>query len=226
MPRGVIFDIDGTLVDSVDQHARTWQQAFAAFGHAIPFAQIRAQIGKGGDQLMPVFLDQPTIASIGTQLEAFRADLFKREVLPGIRAFPGVRPLFQRIIADGTRIALASSAKKDELAAYKEKADIADLVAVETSSDDAERSKPFPDIFDATLRRLGLPAASALVVGDSPYDAEAAGKLDLATIGLLCGGFPESQLRAAGCVAIYRDPAELLRRYDESPLSPAWVRPH
>ena len=139
---------------------------------------------------------------------------------PRVRAFPKVRELFQRVRADGKRIALASSAKGDELEAYKEIAHIEDLVEEETSKDDAERSKPHPDIFEAALEKLGdLKPGEAVVVGDTPYDAEAAGKLGLKTVGVLCGGFPEAELRAAGCVAIYRDPADLLARYAESPLS-------
>jgi HAD superfamily hydrolase (TIGR01509 family) len=211
--------VDGTIIDSVDEHARAWQQAFARFGREIAFAALRAQIGKGGDQLMPVFLSGEELKRFGEELDHYRADLFKREYLAGLRAFPGVRPLFDRIAAQGMSIALASSAKADELEAYKQKAQIADLLAAQTSSDDAERSKPHPDIFAAALHRLGLPGREAIVVGDSPYDAEAAGKLGLTTVGVLCGGFPEADLRAAGCVAIYADPPDLLRRYDDSPLA-------
>jgi beta-phosphoglucomutase-like phosphatase (HAD superfamily) len=131
-----------------------------------------------------------------------------------------VRELFERIRADDKRIALASSAKEDELAAYKKIARIEDLVEEETSADDAERSKPHPDIFRAALARLGgISINEAVVIGDTPYDAEAAGKLKLRTLGVLCGGFPERELRAAGCMDIYDGPADLLSRYDESVLS-------
>ncbi|MBV8575291.1 MAG: HAD family hydrolase [Acetobacteraceae bacterium] len=218
MPQGVIFDVDGTIIDSVDEHARAWQEAFAHFGHDVPFEAIRAQIGKGGDQLMPVFLSGDELQRFGKELNGYRAHLFKRKYLEGLCAFPCVRPLFQRITTHGMRIALASSAKADELETYKQKAQVADLLEAETSSDDAERSKPHPDIFKAALDRLGLPATEAIVVGDSPYDAEAAAKLGLAIVGVLCGGFPEADLRKAGCVAIYADPADLLRRCEDSPL--------
>ena len=139
--------------------------------------------------------------------------------MPRFKAFPEVRELFERIRADGTRIVLASSAKEDELRFYEKLARIDDLIEDSTSSDDAERSKPHPDIFQAAMRKLGDVAADeAIVVGDTPYDAEAAGKAGLRTIGVLCGGFPEDELRAAGCVAIFQGPADLLARYDESPL--------
>ena len=213
----VIFDIDGTLVDSVDLHARAWQEAFREFGREVEYAKVRHQIGKGGDQLLPVFFTSEELKRFGQRMEEFRGELFKREYLPRVRAFPAVRALFERVRADGKRVALASSAKEDELEAYKEIANIADLVEEETSKDDVERSKPHPDIFDSALAKLGRPdPREVIVVGDTPYDAEAAGKAGLRTIGVLCGGFPEAELRAAGCVEIYRDPAELLARYDQT----------
>jgi HAD superfamily hydrolase (TIGR01509 family) len=216
----VIFDIDGTLVDSVDLHAKAWQRAFRAFGKHVPFHEVRRQIGKGGDQLLPVFFSQQELAHFGEDLEAYRSDLYKRYYLPRVRAFPGVRELFQRIRSDGRIISLASSAKADELATYKRLADVADLIEGETSADDAEHSKPCPDIFQAALAAAGIVRVEeAIAVGDTPYDAQAAGKIGLRTIGLLCGGFPEDDLHAAGCLAIYRDPADLMAQYEESPLA-------
>jgi HAD superfamily hydrolase (TIGR01509 family) len=219
MIRAVIFDIDGTLIDSVDAHAKAWQVVLSRYGYDVPFERVRSQIGKGGDKLMAEFLPREAVERLGEQIEKERLELFKREFLPRIRPFPGVRELFLRIKADGKRLALASSAKEEELEAYKRIAGIADLVEEETSSDDADRSKPDPDIFAAALARLKLPASEAIAVGDTPYDAQAAGKLGLRTIGVLCGGWPEADLRDAGCVALYRDPADLLAHYDTSPLA-------
>lgn len=220
MPRAVIFDIDGTLVDSVDLHARAWQEAFARFGKKVSFEEVRYQIGKGGDQLMPVFLSEDELEEFGEELEKYRGELFKREYMPRVEGFPRVRELFERVRAEGGRIALASSAKEDELEVYKKKADIEGLVEEQTSADDVERSKPHPDVFEAALAQLGdVSADEVIVVGDTPYDAEAAGKIGIRTVGLLCGGFPEDDLRAAGCVEIYRDPADLLARYEESALA-------
>ena len=222
MVKAVIFDVDGTLVDSVDQHAQAWQDAFQDFGHAISFERIRAQIGKGGDQLLPVFLDEAEVAAKGKALEAHRGDILKSRYLPNILPFPEVRSLFERLRAAGVRIVLASSAKQEELAVYKKIAGIEDLLDAETSSDDAEKSKPHPDIFEAAKERLGGVAAREIVViGDTPYDAEAAGKAGLRTVGVLCGGFAEADLLNAGCVAIYRDPADLLAQLDASPLMAA-----
>ena len=219
MITAVIFDIDGTLVDSVDLHAEAWQVALERFGKKVSFAEVRRQIGKGGDQLMPVFLSQREMEKFGEELEQYRSQLFKKEYLPRVTAFPGVRQLFERVRQDQKRIALASSAKGDELKTYKTIAGIDDLIEAETSSDDAERSKPYPDIFEAALAELGdVPPDKILVIGDTPYDAQAAGKANLRTVGLMCGGWNEEELRQAGCIAIYRDLADLLSRYDDSPI--------
>ena len=218
--RAAIFDIDGTLLDSVDLHARAWVEAFAHFGVETEEAKVRSQIGKGGDELMPVFLPKERIAREGKTIEAYRSDLFKRKFLSAVRPFPAVRPLFDRIRAAGLTIALASSGKRDEVEHYTEILKIGDLVDVSTSSDDADRSKPHPDIFEAALKKLGSGSGDTIhVIGDTPYDAEAAAKAGLPTIGMLCGGFPEADLSAAGCKTIYRDPQDLLDQFAQSPLA-------
>ena len=221
MIKAVIFDIDGTLVDSVDLHAQAWKEAFKHFGKDIPYQQMRHQIGKGGDQLMPVFFNSDELDEFGKRMEKFRGDLFKREFLPRVRPFPKVRELFGRIKEDGKKIALASSAKDEEIDFYRKLLRIEDLVEAEASADDAEKSKPHPDIFQAALERLDVRPAEAIAVGDTPYDADAAGRLRIKTIGMRCGGFPEAELIAAGCIAIYDDPADLLARYEESPIADA-----
>ncbi len=209
-----IFDIDGTLVDSVDQHARAWQEAFHDFGHDIDYAAIRRQIGKGGDQLMPVFLSADEMRAKAEPLEKHRSAIFKQKYLPQVTAFPDVRDLFEQLRVDGKHLVLASSAKKDEIAIYKRIANIADLVSIEVSADDVDQSKPHPDIFESALRKLGpVRPVDAVTIGDTPYDAQAARKIGLTTIGLLCGGFAEHDLRKAGCAAICRDPAALLAQY-------------
>lgn len=221
MTEAVIFDIDGTLLDSVDLHAEAWKEAFQHFGYEFPLEKIRSQIGKGGDQLLPVFLSSDEVKQKGKELQEFRSSLFKERFLPRVKPFPGVRELFLKIKGHGQKIGLASSAKGDELKVFEQIAGIDDLVEVETSSADAERSKPHPDIFEVALDRLGakIRRDRVVVVGDSPHDAEAAGKAGLRTVGVLCGGFPEADLRKAGCIAIFAGPEELLQRYDESPLA-------
>ncbi len=217
MVKAVIFDIDGTLVDSVDLHARAWQEAFAKFGKSVSFESARSQIGKGGDQLLPVFLSLEEQERFGKKLEEYRGELFKSKYLSQVKPLPRVRQLLERVKDDGKQIALASSAKEDEVEIYKRIAHIEDLVEEQTSSDDAARSKPHPDIFEAALQRLrDVTAKDAVAIGDSPYDALAAKKLGMTSIGVLSGGFPEADLRVAGYSEIYRDCAGLLEHYEQS----------
>jgi HAD superfamily hydrolase (TIGR01509 family) len=214
--QAVIFDMDGTLIDSVDLHAKAWQEALQKFGYIFSFDKIRSQIGKGGDQLLPFLLSKEEADAKGKDIEKYRSDLFKREYLAKVKPFPQVRPLFQRFLSEGWKIALASSAKGDELQTYKDLTQISDLLEAETSSDDAEKSKPHPDIFLAALERLGhIPPQDCIIVGDSPYDAEAASKAGIPAIGFLCGGFKLDELQNAGYQALYRDPADLLQNFDK-----------
>ena len=220
MTRAVVFNIDGTLVDSVDLHAEAWHEALKHFGHDIPVAAIRSQIGKGGDKLLPEFLPADEVKKLGDKIEKFRSKLFMQDYMPRVRPFPGVRELFEKIKGSGLKIGLASSAEKKQLKEMKKIARIDGLVDCDTSADDVEDSKPDPDVFDAVMKCLKpIPPRETVVVGDTPYDAEGARKAGLTVVGVLCGGFPESDLRAAGCVAIFRDPADLLEHYESSPLS-------
>ncbi len=218
MPKAAIFDVDGTLVDSVDLHASAWQEAFVKFGHKVTFEQARSQIGKGGDQLIPVFLSKAEQAEHGKTMEEWRGELFKSKYLPMIRSFSAVPELLRRLQDAGLTVAVASSAKKAELDIYLEIAGVTDLVDVVTSSEDAERTKPASDIFDVALKKLGIAGHEAVAVGDTPYDAQAAGKAGIPTIGMLSGGFTEVDLRRGGCVAVYPGPGALLACFDASPL--------
>jgi HAD superfamily hydrolase (TIGR01509 family) len=216
----VIFDVDGTIIDSIDEHTKAWQAAFQKYGKPISYNEIRGQIGKGADQLMPVFLSKDELNEFGEELDKYRAQLFKTEYLPYLKPFPKVRQLFERIRQDGKKILLGSSAKEDELKSYKKIARIEDLTEGDTSSEDADRSKPHPDIFEAALDMAGdIAHDKVIVVGDTIWDVQAAAKVGVNAIGLSCGGSTEAQLRQAGCVAIYRDPANFLSRYAASPLA-------
>jgi HAD superfamily hydrolase (TIGR01509 family) len=220
----VIFDVDGTLVDSVDEHAEAFRRAFLEFGRDVPFAHVRSQIGKGSDQLIPVFFTDEELEQFGKELSEYRSELFKREFMPKLRPFPRVRELVERLRQEGLQVGLASSANGEELAYYIQLCGLEGLIDAETKKDDVERSKPHPDIFAAALEKLGKPdPRRTVVIGDTPYDAIAAGKLGLPTVGVLCGGFPEEDLRTAGCRAIYRDPADLLAHYDGSPDTWPWA---
>lgn len=230
MLKAVIFDIDGTLLDTVDFHTQSWQKTFSHFGYQVPYEQIRPHIGKGSDQLMPVFVSREELNALDNNrstlyksMQDYRIDLYKREYHPQIKAFPQVRELFQRVKKDGRSIALATSVTKDDLPTYNRVLNVEDLVDVVTTADEVKASKPEPDIFEVTLNKLGgMTSEEAIVVADTPYDAEAAAKLNLKIIGVLCGAFSEENLRQAGCIAIYQDPADLLAHYDESPLGASY----
>ena len=218
-PRAVIFDVDGTLVDSNDLHVQCWQEAFRHFGKDVPFDAIRRQVGKGGDQMLPVFFSPDELKRFGKELSGYRTKLYQRDYLPKVKPWPRVRELMQRVHDDGKKIALATSSKKDEVETLIKLIACKDILDVVTTGDDAERTKPAPDIFEAALSKLDLNAADAIAVGDTPYDGEASRKLRLPIVGMLCGGFSEEWLRQAGCCMIYKDPADLLQHYVKSPLA-------
>lgn len=219
MTKAVIFDIDGTLLDSVDLHAQAWQEAFRHFGREVPLPDVRRQIGKGSDNLLPAFFTDEELQRLEKPLNEYRGELFKKKYLGRIVPFTGVRELVTRILDDGKLVGLASSAKGDEIEDYKRIARIDDLVQEEASADDARHSKPAPDIFSAALHKMDLRPGDAVAIGDTPYDAEAAGKISLPAIGVLCGGWPEKDLRDAGCIEIYQGPGDLLARYGTSRLA-------
>ena len=219
MPKAAIFDLDGTLLDSVDLHALAWHEAMVKFGHDVTFEQARSQIGKGGDKLIPMFLSADEQRDHGAELEQWRGNRFKSEYLPLVRPFTAVPDLLRRVRDAGVRVTVASSAKKDEVSSYLDIAGISDLVEVTATSEDAEESKPAPDIFEVVLKRLKIEGAEAVAIGDTPYDAAAARKAGIATIGVLCGGFTEGSLREAGCVEVYPGPATLLACFGDSLLA-------
>ncbi|MBA2241546.1 MAG: HAD family phosphatase [Chthoniobacterales bacterium] len=216
--KAAIFDLDGTLVDSNDLHAQAWQETFRHFGREIPYSELRRQIGKGGDQYLPVFLSERELEQIGSEMDKFRADLFKEKYLERVRPFPKVKELFERVRKDGKRVALASSGNDEEVAHYVKLAGLDGLFDAQTTKSNVKHFKPSPDVFTSALQLLDVPADEAIAIGDTPYDVQAAKKIRLQSIALLCGGFNEGELRASGAVAIFRDPAALLSSYKSSVL--------
>jgi HAD superfamily hydrolase (TIGR01509 family) len=218
MKRGVIFDIDGTLVDSNDAHAESWARTLAEFGYDVPAARVRPLIGMGGDKLLPELIGVDIESELGKRLAKHRGELFEREYVPRLRAFPRGRDLAQRLRSDGYILIVASSAGEDQLEKLIEVSGIEDLLADTTSADDAERSKPDPDIVHAALSRGALDPANAVMIGDTPYDVEASLRAGVVIIGVRSGGWSDSDLQ--GAAAIYDDVAEVLREYEDSLLAP------
>jgi phosphoglycolate phosphatase-like HAD superfamily hydrolase len=213
----VILDVDGTLVDSNDAHAHAWVDAFSEAGITVPFDPVRRSIGMGGDKLMPIVAGIQEDSPIGTSISTRRRSIFKERYLPGVRGFPAVRELVAKFLDDGFRVAVASSAKKDELEPLLARASVADLIGPRTSSDDAEESKPDPDIVHAAMQRSGAEASRTIMLGDTPFDVQAARLAGIAIVALECGGWKRRFLD--GAAAVYRDPADLLRNYDTSPFA-------
>ncbi len=220
MIRAAIFDLDGTLVDSNELHVLAWHDTFRHFEKDIPLERLREQIGKGGDQYLPVFLDEREMREFGKEADEYRGEIFKKKYLAHVRPFPKVRELFERLRGDGRKIALASSGKEEEVRHYEKLLGIKGLVDSRTTADQVVHSKPKADVFIAALQTLGsVRSDEAIAIGDTPYDIAAAKKIELPVIGVLCGGFTEQTLREEGAVAIFRDPADLLERYYQSPLA-------
>jgi HAD superfamily hydrolase (TIGR01509 family) len=221
----VVLDVDGTLIDSNDAHARAWVDAFAEHGITVPFDKVRRAIGMGGDKLMPHVADLDEESTLGQIISDRRGEIFKRKYLPRLKPFPRVRELLERFRANDITLTVASSAQKDELEALLQIAGVSDLIDAQTSSDEADRSKPDPDIVHAAMERAKCPKDRIVMLGDTPYDIAAAHRAGIPIIALECGGWKAEELRDAD--AIYGSPAELLDKYESSAfatLSPSVER--
>ncbi len=217
----VLFDVDGTLVDSNDAHAHAWVEAFAEAGIAVPFSPVRRAIGMGGDKLMPEVAGIAEESPQGQRISTRRSEIFKTKYLPHVKPFRDAGALVAALVARGFTAVAASSAKEDELAALLEIANAESLHAA-TSSDDAESSKPDPDIIQAALRKAGMRPEQAVMIGDTAYDLKAASEARVDSIAFRCGGWTDAELR--GAIAIYDGPWDLLARLDETPLARAAAR--
>lgn len=213
-PTGVLLDVDGTLVDSNDMHARAWVRALSEAGVSAEFATIRRLIGKGGDKLLPEVSGFDAASEKGKTINKRRDEIFQTEYLPKLRPFPGVKELLARMSKEGLNLAVASSSEKDQLKRLLRVCGADEFIEASTSSDDAENSRPDPDIVHAALKQLGQPPDRVILVGDTPYDVEASLKARIRVVALRCGGWGDADLK--GAVEIYDDPADLLARFDRS----------
>lgn len=207
----VIFDLDGTLVDSNDAHAQAWQRAFADSGHRVPWRTIRGLIGMGGDKLIPTVLGISKDSPEGKRIDERHGQLF-HAALSSLRPTPGANDLFASLARHGVRRAIATSAKKDEVDALIAIAGVTRYVDVAASASDVEASKPAPDVIEAALAKLGGSSSRVAMVGDAPYDIEAAARAGIVTIALRTGGYSDRDLQRA--VVIYDDPRALRRAFD------------
>jgi HAD superfamily hydrolase (TIGR01509 family) len=214
--KAVLFDVDGTLVDSNDAHADAWVKAFTKHGVTVDWTKVRRCIGMGGDKLMPEVSGLDEESPEGSPIAGDRGKIFKRDFLPAIKPLRDSQKLVAAVKDRGYTAVAASSAKEDELVPLLKIAGAEWLMDASTSSDDAEESKPEPDIVLAALKRAKVKAAEAIMVGDTPYDVEAATRAGVRIIGFRSGGWGDADLK--GALAIYDGPWDLLARLDESPL--------
>jgi phosphoglycolate phosphatase-like HAD superfamily hydrolase len=218
--RTVLLDIDGTLIDSNDGHARAWVDALRAHGYVVPFERVRPLIGMGGDKVTPVLTGLDPDSGEAERISETRSELFLERELPALQPTRGARPLLEHMLGLGLELVVATSAKEDEVRALLERAGVSDLIQLASSADDAERSKPDPDIVQAALRLSRSQVAHSLMIGDTPYDLEAAARARVPAIALRCGGWWDDDALAKA-TAIYDDPADLLAHLDQSPIGRA-----
>jgi phosphoglycolate phosphatase-like HAD superfamily hydrolase len=214
--RAVLLDVDGTLIDSNLAHARAWVDALRDVGIGASVPRLCRMIGMGGDKILPRLTGIDADSPIGQHIAARRREIFLTRYLPACRPFKGTRELLERLRDTGLRRIVATSAQPDELTPLLERAGVPDLIEASATSGDAEESKPDPDIVQAALHRAGTAAAESIMLGDTPYDVEAACRANVPIIALRCGGWDDVAL--AGAAAIYDDPAALLVAYHRSPL--------
>jgi HAD superfamily hydrolase (TIGR01549 family) len=211
--RAVLLDIDGTLIDSNGSHAAGWVDAFADAGREVPHGEVRAMIGMGGERILDYYGIEPE-SDEGKRLRSEAVRYFKERYLPRIQAFPGVRPLLERMRADGLQLVVATSAGGDLLEGLLERAGVGDLIDAATTASEVEESKPAPDIVHAAMKKCTCGPDEVVMLGDTPYDVEAARRAGVPVVAVLCGGWDSESLKGAD--AIYESPEDLLARYEES----------
>ncbi|MEU4558084.1 HAD family hydrolase [Actinoplanes sp. NPDC023936] len=218
MRPGVLFDVDGTLIDTTYLHAVSWWEALRQHDRDVPMALIHRGIGMGSDKLLDHLLGEVRDTSDDERMTTAH-DVLYGAWWERLRPLPGAADLVRAVAARDLAVVLASSAREPELKQLRRVLDADDVIAAATSSADAEESKPAPDILRAALEQSDVDPERAVYVGDSVWDVQAAGKLGMPCIGLVCGGTSAAELRDAGAVATYQDPADLLRDLDTSPIA-------
>jgi HAD superfamily hydrolase (TIGR01509 family) len=214
--RGVLLDVDGTLVDSNDAHAHAWVKALAESGYLVSFKAVRPFIGMGGDKLLPKVCGLDLDSSVGKRVSVRRREIFAKEFLPQLRPCRGAARLLGLFENRGFRLVVASSSNKEELGALLKICGAQRLASSATSADDADQSKPDPDILQAALHKLAISQSEVLMLGDTPYDIEASRRAGVGVVALRCGGWKDEDLKAD---AIFDDPADLAEHFEDSPFA-------
>ncbi|MGN6610003.1 MAG: HAD family hydrolase [Jatrophihabitans sp.] len=217
MSKGVLFDVDGTLVDTTYLHTVCWAEAFRQVGRPQTFVEVHRTIGRGGDETLDHLLGEDRDRSDDEELQATHVALYKT-YWGRLTPLPGAQELLRRTKAAGLTVVLASSASEDELQALLSALDCDDAIDVATSSTDADAGKPAPDLLQAALDKAGLRPDDGVYVGDAIWDGITCGKAGLPFVGVLSGGISEVELRKAGAVEVYPGPQELLDAFDRSAL--------
>jgi HAD superfamily hydrolase (TIGR01509 family) len=210
-----LLDVDGTLVDSNDAHAHAWAETLGRHGVDVPFARIRRMIGMGGDRLIEELTGHARDSEASGAMGKERSRVFRDRWLREVRPLPGSRELVLRLRDGGFRYAVASAAKDSELRPLLEIADVADLIEVTTTSSEVEESKPDPEVVETALAKLSGSKSSAVMVGDTPYDVQAAQAAGVACIGVTSGGWTAAEL--AGTIAVLGGPLELAQSLPAKP---------
>ena len=217
--RIAVLDVDGTLVDSNYQHALAWHRAFRSLGETFPIWRIHRLIGMGGDQLVPTLAGDEVEARIGEEARE-RQGKEVDELLAEIAPLPGARDLLLAIKERGHKLVLASSGQQRHVDFALDLLDAREIADAWTSADDAEETKPAPDLLHVALEKLGeSPDAPSVMVGDSVFDVQAAKNAGMPAIAVRSGGFGDDELRDAGAVAIYDTPGDLMRALDDTDLA-------
>ncbi len=214
---GVLFDVDGTLVDTTFLHAVCWGESLRQHGHHVTTADIHHGIGMASGELLTALLGEGRDRGADDALKDAHLTLY-RQWWGRLVPLPGAADLLRACSDRGLDVVLASSASAEELAKLTSALDAGDAITEATSSADAEAGKPAPDILQAALEQSGLAAERVVFVGDAVWDGAAAQRAGVIFVGLTCGGTPESELRAAGAVEVWRDPADLKEHFAGSAL--------
>lgn len=215
-PSAVLFDIDGTLTDTNYLHTLAWRRAFLDVGLDVPSSRIHRMIGAAGGVLLRELAGEER----EDVKEGWRCHF--AELKPEIRALPGAADLLRAVAARGPKIVLATSSEEDDVRALRDAVGADDVVDAVTTAGDVDEAKPDPEVFRRALDSVDVPAARAIVVGDTGWDVEAATKAGLRTVAVTTGGVSRAELEAAGAIAVYDGPAELLAGLDTSPLAELW----